>query len=224
MRDLTIKNKTMSSTQLAELLGKEKKEVNRLIRDMFATKIEGGEIPLTLRPNGQVLEYNLPEKESKMLVAKHDIDYLEQVIKFWIEKDSKPTLPQNFSQALRLAADLQEENEKQQKQIEVKNGLIIASNEASIKAGEILVREFVKSVDIVDIGEKKFYQWMRDQGYLLKNSCQPYQPFVNRGLFTWKPSEEQYGGKYRYTLRITPRGKVWLAAKYLAFLDHDLAA
>ena len=40
---ISQKNKTMSSTQLAELLGKEKKEINRLIREMFTDKIEGGE-------------------------------------------------------------------------------------------------------------------------------------------------------------------------------------
>ena len=40
---------TMSSVELAELLGIEKKEVNRKIRDMFAAEIEGGIIPLTFR-------------------------------------------------------------------------------------------------------------------------------------------------------------------------------
>ena len=215
----------MSSTQLAELLGKEKKEVNRLIREMFTDKIEGGEIPPTLRPNGQVLEYHLPEKESKMFVARHDINYLEQVIQFWIDKDSEQVkLPENFSEALRLAADLQEKNEKQQQQIEHKDQLIIASNEASIKAGEILVSEFCKSVDIVDVGATKFYQWMREQGLVFKSSCEPMQKYRDRGFFTWKPTEEQHGGKFRYTLRITPRGKVWLAAKYLSYLDSDIAA
>ena len=28
-----------------------------------------------------------------------------------------------------------------------------------------------------------------------------------------------HGGKSRHTLRVTPRGKVWLAAKYMAYLE-----
>lgn len=125
------------------------------------------------------------------------------------------SVPRGFAEALQLAAD-------QQREIEAKNKLILASNEASIKAGEILVREFCKAVDVVDIGEKRFYSWMREQGFLMKESCQPYQHYVDRGLFTWKPSEELYGGKYRYTLRITPKGKLWLTGKYMDYLDVKL--
>lgn len=102
-----------------------------------------------------------------------------------------------------------------------KDQLIVASNEASIKAGEILVREFVKSNDLIDLGEKQFYEWMRERGYILKGSCEPSQKYVKLGYFTWKPTAEAHGGKFRYTLRITARGKVWLAGKYLAYLDSD---
>lgn len=95
---------------------------------------------------------------------------------------------------------------------------ILVSNEASIKAGEILVREFAKAQDIVEIVEKQFYQWMREQK-IISESNEPYQKYVTSGYFTYKPTEERHGGKFRYTLRITPRGKVWLAAKYMAYLD-----
>lgn len=135
-----------------------------------------------------------------------------------------PELPKNFAEALRLAADLQEENEEQQKQIQQKNQLIIASNEASIKAGEILVGEFCKSVDIIDIGPTKFYKWMRKQELVFKNSCEPIQKYRDRGFFTWKPTKEQHGGRFRYTLRVTPRGKIWLAAKYMSYLDNEMTA
>ena len=74
----------------------------------------------------------------------------------------------------------------------------------------------------IDIGEHKFYDWMRDQGILLKNSREPYQKYVELGYLVWKPSEERHGGKFRYSLRITARGKVWLAAKYMAFLDTQI--
>jgi anti-repressor protein len=148
-----------------------------------------------------------------------------------VELESKTlfTLPDftNPAEAARAWADEVEAKQKaleiigkQQSSIAEKDNLILASNEASIKAGEILVREFVKSVDIVDLGEKQFYQWMKKHKLIMDNR-QPYQQYVNRGFFTWKPTEEKHGGEYRYTLRITPRGKVWLAAKYMSLLDQD---
>jgi len=76
-------------------------------------------------------------------------------------------IPKSYGAALQLAAD-------QEKEIEAKNALItlksnqiankdkfiIASNEASIKAGEILVREFCKSIDFICVGQNKMYEWL----------------------------------------------------------------
>jgi len=84
LRSNTVK--TMTSTQLANILGYEKKEVNRKIRDMFSEKIASGIIPPAYDSQNRVSDYSLPEKESKMFVAKHDIDYLEEVIEFWIDR------------------------------------------------------------------------------------------------------------------------------------------
>jgi phage anti-repressor protein/phage antirepressor YoqD-like protein len=133
-------------------------------------------------------------------------------------------IPKTLPEALKLAYEQSLVIEQQQLQISHKDQLIVASNEASIKAGEILVREFVKSTDLIELGEKQFYDWMRDQGILLKNGREPNQRYVTRGYFTYKPTEEMHGGKFRHTLRITPRGQLWLAARYLVYLDNDLAA
>lgn len=133
-------------------------------------------------------------------------------------------VPQTFSEALKLAYEQSVVIDQQKQQIEEKDQYIVASNEASIKAGEILVREFVKSNDLIQIGQNEFYEWMREQGILLKNCREPDQRYVKRGYFTYKPSEEMHGGKFRYTLRITPRGKIWLARRYLDYLDSDITA
>lgn len=150
--------------------------------------------------------------------------YIYHQAGYTLEAKNQPefNIPKTLPEALRLAADQQEKINTQVKQIAFKDELIVASNEASIKAGEILVSEFCKSVDIIDIGATKFYEWMRDQGLLFKNSREPMQKYKDRGFFTWKPTEEKHGGKFRYTLRITPRGKVWLAARYLAYLDTGI--
>jgi len=118
------------------------------------------------------------------------------------------------------ALELAKQNVALLEELEIKDNYIIASNKASIEAGDILVEEFCKSSNIIDIGRNRMFDWLHEQGYLFKGSNQPIQSYVERGFFRWLPSEEKYGGKYRYTLYITARGKIWLADKYMRFLDN----
>lgn len=96
---VTIKNnvQVMTSIQLAEMLGYEKKEINKKIRAMFGDKKVREKFSPAIRDNGQVDYYNLPELESKMFVAKHNIEYLEMITKFWIEK-GKAVQPKELTQ------------------------------------------------------------------------------------------------------------------------------
>lgn len=166
--------------------------------------------------------FHLPRRECDLIIAGYSAKYRLAIIDRWQELENKNTtqlsIPQNYSEALKLAYEQSLVIEDQSRRLIEKDSLIRASNEASIKAGEILVREFVKSVDIIDLGEKQFYHWMRDQNYIME-SREPYQKYVRLSYFTWKPTDVEHGGKFRYTLRITPRGKIWLSGKYLAWLD-----
>lgn len=222
MKELILNQKTMNSIQLSEMIKMDKKEVHRKIKSMFQSKIDGGEITPSLDSRGYVISYLLPELESKMFVAKNDISYLEKITKFWIDssKESQFKIPQTLSEALQLASNQALTIEKQSASLENKDKLLLATNEASIKAGEILIRQFVKSVDIIDLGEKQFFKWLKEQKYITAKN-EPYQKFVALGYFTFKPTDIEHGGKFRYTLRITGRGKVWLSAKYMEFLDND---
>lgn len=89
---VTTNIETMTSTQLSELLGYEKKEVNRKIKAMFSDKIDGGIISPSLDSRGYVEEYYVPELESKMFVAKHDINYLEKITQYWIDRNKPQVL------------------------------------------------------------------------------------------------------------------------------------
>jgi len=167
--------------------------------------------------------YQLNRRQSMAVSARLNTTLLMKVIDRLDELENKLAnhgyaIPQTYSEALALASEQAKQIEMQQKSIEQKDKYIVASNEASVKAGEILVREFAKSLDFVKVGQNKIYEWLREAGYIME-SREPYQRFVTIGYFTWKPSEEKYGGKVRYTLRITPRGKVKLAAKYLEYLE-----
>jgi len=218
-----LTNKAMTSTELAKMLGYEKKHMHEKIKSLFPKEIDGRDFRPSMDSRGYVDYYLLPEVESKMLVALCDSSYLRQITEYWVNKasnDNQPKIPKNYVEALRLAADQQEIIEKQQASLEHKDNLIIATNRASIEAGNILVREFCKSVDFVDVGQNKMYEWLRDHDYVNKNN-EPYQKYIKLGYFSWKPWNNDKTGKNGYTLMITPRGKVKLTERYMNYLDNE---
>jgi phage regulator Rha-like protein len=232
-------NLTMSSVEVAALTEKQHKHVIVDIEALqtFYVSIYSAEksaqlIKLSTYKDASGKSnkcYQLSKDAAFDLVTGYSLPHRHAVNQRWLELESqqlKPfNLPTTYAEALRLLADETDAKElaqatviAQQKTIKYKDDLIFASNEASIKAGEILIREFVKSNDIIDLGEKQFYAWMREQR-IVSDKNEPYQRFIKAGYFTYKPTEKMHGGEFRYTLRVTPRGKVWLAAKYMAYLD-----
>ena len=242
---LSSSSLTMSSTEISQLTSKAHNDVLYDIRSQLFTGIYGHQFDkgkvLYPKIQGLTVVFDTQTKRTKeiildryhtdILVSGYEVKYRAAIVKRWHELESvqavKLSMPDFTNPAEAAIAWAEQYKAKeaallvvgnQKASIQHKDDLIRVSNEASVKAGEMLIREFVKSVDIIDLGEKQFYQWMRDQG-LIMESREPYQPYVNRGFFTWKPTEVKHGGKYRYTLRVTPRGKVWLSAKYMAYVD-----
>lgn len=80
----------------------------------------------------------------------------------------------------------------------------------------ILVREFAKVLcdEGFKIGEKRLYQWLRDNLYLMKNN-EPMQRYVDNNTFVVKsvPIETSFGTKQSRTTLITPQGQLYLFRK-----------
>ena len=77
----------------------------------------------------------------------------------------------------------------------------------------ILVREFSKIIanEGIHLGEKSLYKWFREKGFIFKNSTEPMQSAVQRGLF--KVSERVIkavtGDILRSTTKITGKGQIY---------------
>lgn len=102
----------MSSSQLGELLGYEKKEVNRKILAMFQAEIDGGVISPSLDGRGYVDEYHLPEVESNMFAAKWNIQHLRKVTEYFV------SAPKPMSQLEMIAGMAGAMVEVERKQVE----------------------------------------------------------------------------------------------------------
>lgn len=110
---------TMSSVQLAQLLNYEKKEINKKIRLMFGDDKAREKFSPVLDSQSRVDYYNLPELESKMFVAKHNLDYLEKITQFWIDRNKVTVLPDftNPAEAARAWADEVEQKQVAEQQL-----------------------------------------------------------------------------------------------------------
>jgi len=144
MKDLNITVKTMSSTQLKEVLNYDSKSsVNKAIRNMFSDKIDDSVIESSLDTRGYVNEYFLQELESKMFVAKNNIEYLEMITQYWIDRN-KPKEVMKPVKVERL--DLNN-------QINIEYNILV-KEKSKLMAKEILEREcsFVQEKEVRVLG------------------------------------------------------------------------
>ena len=214
---------TITSLEIAELTGKEHKNICRDIVEQL------GKIGDTLKferiyfdsQNRQRRMFELPKRESLILVSGYSVElrakiidrleYLENEFK----KQSTPKLP-TYAEALRELADKVERVAQLENKIQEDAPKVAFAEQIATTANAISVRKFAKILhdENIPLGEKKLFVWLREKGYLMPNN-EPYQKYVDSGYFeirqgTYKTS---YGEKsYTHTL-ITGKGQIYFCEK-----------
>lgn len=130
---------------------------------------------LTLNQSKQILM-----RESKF-VRKHMIAYIEKLENALKEISNKDRLLLGlFSKDPMVVADSHKqlvalELKPLQDKIEQDKPLVEFANQVSNNSDLILVREFAKLLadENIKIGEKRLYQWFRDNGFVLKDKTEP---------------------------------------------------
>lgn len=111
---------TMSSREIAELTGKRHDNVLRDIRAMLEELKEDVLSFEGMSPDSYgraQAVFNLPKDLTITLVSGYNVTMRHRIVTRWMELEAAQApqafkLPQSFAEALRLAADLQEANEK----------------------------------------------------------------------------------------------------------------
>lgn len=227
--NLEIKN-TISSLELAELTGKNHRDLLRSIRNMEENWVELGQRKFALtsytdKSNRQSSMYELTKTESLYIASKFNDTLRAKVILRWeeLEKQNQPKLPSTFAEALRLAAEQAEELEKKtlelsqaEQTIETNKPKVVFANSVMGSSNSILVRQFAKDLCDGDfkIGQNKLFKWFRDNGYL-NRSNEPYQNYIDQGLFevvtrSIGTGSETFTSK---TTKITGKGAVYFTKK-----------
>lgn len=122
---------TMSSLQIAELTGKRHDAILRDIRNLLEQGVAAHnfvETSYTDKSNRQSPCYQLTKTGCLILASGYNAVLREKIINRWIELEmaNTPKLPQTFAEALRLAAEQAEENER----LMIENGVLRKDNTA----------------------------------------------------------------------------------------------
>lgn len=238
---LTERKETMTSLEIAELTGKEHKNVMRDIRNI----LEQGVCKLNFElssykqplPNGGVKEvpcFNLTKKGCLILASGYDALLREKIINRWEELEKKERMggylvPQTFSQALMLAAQQQEKIEEQKlliaerdKKIAQDAPKVVFSDAVVGSQSSCLIGELAKILtqNGYKIGQNRLFDKLREEGFLGRSGEYyniPNQKYVEQGLFELKKTTHSENGvmKSSVTPKVTGKGQQYFINKYL---------
>jgi len=224
----TAVNTTMTSREIAELTGKEHKNVKRDIENMLADLKEDA---LTFERiyldsmNRQQNEYVLDREHTECLVTGYNAMLRMKIIKrlHELEGNQHPALPQTLPEALRLAADLAEEKQKLENQLAIAAPKIQFVDSYVNATGSLGFRETCK---LLHVKENAFRKFLLDHEimYLLAGKLTPYAQHIDAGRFTIKTGENQNNGHAFTQNKFTPKGIQWVAGLWAAQQVQERAA
>ena len=217
----------MTSIEIAELVGsrhdKVKQSIERLavrgvIRNPPMVVFEKiNNLGLLRGVEAYVFEGEQGKRDSIIVVAQLSPEFTARLVDRWRELEGATAkIPQTFSEALRLAADLEDKKAELEQQL----ALAAPKVEFADRVGEasgILIGNYAK---VVGIGPNKLFAWMRDHKILIASGSRrnvPMQEYMDRGYFTVKETavNTNHGIQISFTTKITGRGQQWLTRKLL---------
>lgn len=131
---------------------------------------------------------------------------------------------QIMSRALRIAdktiASLEQKLQQKDFQIEAQKPKVLFADAVETSKTSNLVGELAKIIcqNGYQIGQKRLFQWLRENGYLMKATNLPTQRYIEQGLFEIKESTIQTpDGAVRITktTKVTGKGQIYFVDKFL---------
>lgn len=181
---------------------------------------------------GRLQEFKvIPESDVYRLVIKSKLPNAEK-FEEWIMEEVLPqirktgsytSVPQTFAQALRLAAETEEERARIEQQMQIDAPYTSFGKTVSNSDGAISIGEFCKIVyekHGINIGRNKMFAWLRSRGFLIsigREKNNPKQKYIEQGLFISNPVivARTEGNVQEATTLITGKGQVYFTNKLL---------
>lgn len=209
---------TMTSREIADLTGKDHKNVMADVRSMLEQLgIEPAGFSAAYRAgnNQDQPMFVLPKDLTLTLVSGYSIVMRKTIIDRWLELESAapaPAIPPNFAAALRLAADQQEVIEAQ--------ALELAAAAPAVEFVERYVdstglKGFRQVCKLLKANENDFRRFLEDEKvmYRLGREWTPYAQHLGTDRFEVKAGTADTGHAFN-SAKFTPKGVNWVAGEF----------
>lgn len=181
----------------------------------FAKKVER-EIGATER-----IEYIITLDLAKEIAMLERNQKGKEIRRYFIECEKQLTrrikAPSTMKEALLLALEQQEQIEALE--AEQKANLPYVTFAKAVEAGatSINIGDYAKALcsnDKINVGQKRLFRWLRENGYLQKDNM-PYQKYIDNGYFEVVTNTivTTRGNMQTFTTKVTSRGQVALSPK-----------
>ncbi|TCK44010.1 phage antirepressor YoqD-like protein [Paraburkholderia sp. BL8N3] len=214
---------TMSSREIADLVEKRHDNVKRAIDALAARGAIGfpqtEEIPTATKP---VLEYRVGKRDSYVIVAQLSPEFTARLVDRWQELEAVAAspafaLPKTMSEALRLAADLADENVALKSDLAVAGPKVEALDRIAVADGSMCITDAAKTLQTQP---KQLFGWMSSNQWIYRRpgsaEWTAYQDKLQRGVLEHKVNTVHRGdGSEKITTRVlvTSKGLAALAQK-----------
>jgi phage antirepressor YoqD-like protein len=216
----------MSSREIAELTGKQHKNIRRDILAMLADlKVDALSFERTYKDaqNRNQAEYLLDREHTDCLLTGYSAELRMKVIRRWRELEARVIghvqIPADFAQALRLAADQVEHSRQLQEVIDRQAPKVAAIQRLAAAEGAICITDAAKHLGI---SPSKLFDWMQANRWLYRRGGSTrwiaMQPRIRSGYLKHKVTAlklDTETGIERAAFQplVTPKGLACLAEK-----------
>lgn len=224
----------LDSREVAEMVGKEHKELLRDIRryceQLAESKIALGDFfteSTYQDANNQTRPCYLVSKKGCEFIA-HKLtgikgtEFTAKYINRFHEMEGiiQDHIPQGKELLALAVLEAQKTIEEQNAQISEMKPKAIFADAVSASDSSILIRDLAKILrqNGVEIGERRFYNWLRENGYICKNGTSPTQRAMELGLFETVIRTIERGNGLPIetkTTRVTGKGQQYFINKFL---------
>lgn len=217
---------TMSSREIARLVQSKHSDVKRSAERLAAGGILSAPLahtPYQHEQNGQWYEeFWFNKRDSLVIVARLSPEFTAAVVDRWQELE-RGQVPQSFSEALRLAAELEEQKER------LSSELAIAAPKAEFvdryvtATGSMTFRQVAK---LLNAKEPEFRLFLLDSHimYRLNNVLTPYHQHIEAGRFEVKTGTTNASNYAFSQSRFTAKGVRWIGGLWTEYLAKGHAA
>ena len=191
----------------------------------------------TLVNNGaerEITDYRISIDMAKQICMIQRSEKGRQYRQYFLDLEKAWNTPEQiFARALKMAdqtiSKLKDTNKSLVEKIKADRPKTIFADAVSTSHTSILIGDLAKLIcqNGVQTGQKRLFQWMRDNGYLMKSGASynmPMQRYIEQGLFEVKESSVQNpDGSVRVTrtTKVTGKGQLYFINK---FLGNEIAS